>query len=152
MSKILYLATLLALGCVSKSIGQESGLYIKRDVFTKLISVSSNTNHGDDILTVNVFDKIGDKIPWGKALTVVSYRYLGLDNQNNLHLQRRQSGDNSPPDICNLIFALDNNRSAEITLIAENSQKVPLLIRLLVEANNNGVRTKYLGNLPSYLE
>jgi hypothetical protein len=152
MQNTFYLAILFTTLSISQCFAQENALYIKRGVFTKVLSVSSNTNHGDNILIVNVFYQIGQKVPWGKSQTIISYRYLGIDNQNNLHLQREQSGENFPTVICTLIFALDANKAADITLIAERSQKEPLLIKLHIEANNNGITTKYLGNLPLYKE
>ena len=135
-----------------KASAQSNIFYIKKGVFTNLIGVSPITNHGDDIINVNVFYKMGDKVEWGTAQTIISYRYLGVDNQNNLHLQREQTKDNASSDICNLTFALDANKSGDITLIGERSQKEPLLIKLHVEANNDFIKTKYIGNLPLYKE
>ncbi len=139
---------------------QNNNTYIKRgQFFTKTVNVKSISNHGDDIVNVNVFSNAGKKIEWGTARTIISYTYLGIDNQHNLHLQREETDfqseetdDNLPSNISNLIFALDTNKSGDITLIGERSLKEPLLIKIHVEASNNFIKIKYLGDLPVYKE
>jgi hypothetical protein len=100
---------------------------------------------------------MGQKVPWEKSQSNISYRYLGIDSQNNLHLERVQVDfdstnvkANSSRDICKLIFALDANRTADITLIGQRSRND--LIKIHIEASNNGTITKYLGSLPVYKE
>ena len=45
-----------------------------------------------------------------------------------------------------------NGKPTEITLIAQRSQKNPLLIKIQVNASNNFIKTKYLGDLPVYID
>jgi hypothetical protein len=125
----------------------ERTLYIKRDTFTKIVSIESEMNHADDFVNVNVFYKMGRTIPWGASTSIISYRYLGIDNNHNLHIMRKEGND-----ICNLIFQMNADNSGEITLIGERSQKEPLLIKLKVKATNSGIHIQYLGDLPVYQE
>ena len=131
----------------------EKTSYIKKDTFTKVITINENGNHGDDFMTINVFYGELDKVQWGNATTITSYRYLGVDSQNNLHIKRREYNYNlKSEDECELIFKLDQNKPTEITLIAQRSQKNPLLIKIQVNASNNFIKTKYLGDLPVYID
>ena len=152
MHQTIYLIMLFTVFSFGRASAQDNIFYIEKGVFTNLIGLSPTTHHGDDIVNINVFYKMGDKVDWGTAQTIISYRYLGVDSQNNLHLQREQIKDNASSDICNLTFALDANKSGDITLIGKRSQKEPLLIKIHVEADNNFIKTKFLGNLPLYKE
>ena len=132
---------------------QRESLYIKKDSFTKIISITENSNHSDDIVRLNVFYEEFDKVKWGSAIAIISYRYLGVDSQNNLHLQKTENNYTlNTVDVCELIFKLDQNKPTEITLTGQKGQKVPLLIKIQVEAGNNFIKTKYLGDLPAYIE
>ncbi|GEP52809.1 hypothetical protein FNO01nite_34810 [Flavobacterium noncentrifugens] len=127
--------------------------YIKKDTFTKIISINEIGNHGDDFMTINVFNGELDKVQWGSAINITSYRYLGVDSQNNLHIQRNEHNYTlKDEDVCELIFKLDSTKPTEITLIAQRSQKNPLLIKIQVEATNNFIKAKYLGELTVYNE
>ena len=151
--KTLYLFIAFTLLLFFKASSQNNNIYIQRDVFTKVINVSPIANHGDDIININVFYKVGKKIEWSTVNRIISYTYLGVDNQNNLHIQTRETkSDLSTSNIYNLVFALDSNKSGDITLIGERSQRQPLLIKIHVEANNDFIKIKYLGDLPVYQE
>ena len=131
----------------------EKTSYIKKDTFTKVITINENGNHGDDFMTINVFYGELDKVQWGNATTITSYRYLGVDSQNNLHIKRREYNYSlKSEDECELIFKLDQNKPTEITLIAQKKKKNPLLIKIQVNASNNFIKTKYLGDLPVYID
>lgn len=129
----------------------ETKIYIQRNTFTKVVSISPIAHHGDGILTVNTFYDMGKKIPWGEASTIVTYRYLGVDNQHNLYLEKKESHDLVDLNIrSELVFSLNSNNSGIITLIGQSAQKKPLHLLLKIDANNNRIITKYLGNLPEY--
>lgn len=147
MKKSELILTVLLLVTTLNSFSQSEKKYIDRGVFTKIISIDSVAYHGDDILTVNVFYEMGEKIPWGNSKTIVSYRYLGIDTENNLLLQRKQDDDT-----CILTFALDSNNFGTITLIGQRSQKNPLLIKLKVSCSNNQILTEYIGALKEVKE
>ena len=147
MKKSLLIFTVLLLVTTLNLFGQNKKNYIDRGVFTKIISIDSIAYHGDDILTVNVFYKMGEKIPWGNSETIISYRYLGIDTDNNLLIQRNQDDDT-----CILTFALDSNNFGTITLIGQRSQKNPLLIKLKVSCSNNQIITEYIGKLKEIKE
>jgi hypothetical protein len=125
----------------------ETILYIKRDTFTTIVGIKTKVNHADDIVNVHLFYKMGTTIPWGTSSSIVSYRYLGVDNNHNLHILRKEKDD-----FCNLIFELNTENSGEITLIGQRAQKEPLLIKLKVKATNSGIDIQYLGDLPIYQE
>lgn len=154
MKKLLLLVILLI--SIQNINGQnEETSYIKKDTFTKVITINENGNHGDDFMTINVFYGELEKVQWGNATTITSYTYLGVDSQNNLHIKRREREYNyslKSEDECELIFKLDLNKPTEITLIAQRSQKNPLLIKIQVNASNNFIKTKYLGDLPVYID
>jgi hypothetical protein len=136
-----------------QNINAQEVLYIKKDTFTKIVAVNENSNHGDDFLRVNVFYGEFDKVKWGSAITITSYTYLGVDSQNNLHVRKTENDFTlKKEDSCKLIFKLDQNKPTEITLVAQKGQRVPLLIKVQVEAGNNFIKTKYLGDLPKYIE
>jgi hypothetical protein len=111
------------------------------------VGIKTKVNHADDIVNVHLFYKMGTTIPWGTSSSIVSYRYLGVDNNHNLHILRKEKDD-----FCNLIFELNTENSGEITLIGQRAQKEPLLIKLKVKATNSGIDIQYLGDLPIYQE
>ena len=136
-----------------QNINSQEIIYIKKDTFTKIVSVIQNSNHGDDFVRVNVFYGELDKVKWGSAINITSYTYLGVDSQNNLHVQKTENDYTlKTKDVCELIFKLEQNKPTEITLIAQRGQRIPLLIKVQVEAGNNFIKTKYLGDLPIYVE
>lgn len=151
MKKSLLILIVLLLVTNLNLFSQNKKHYIDRGVFTKIVSVSSVSNHGDDILNVNVFYKMGEKVSWGESNTIISYKYLGIDNDNNLLLEREQY-DEDRTDKFILTFALDSNNSGIITLIGQRSQKNPLLLKLKVSCSNNQIITEYLGKLPDFNE
>jgi hypothetical protein len=146
MKKILFFCLFLLTCSITN--GQDNKIYIDRGSFTKVLSISPITHHGDAILTVNVFQqKVDQEIPWGEATTIVTYRYLGIDAQNNLHLEREETSEYVGDNNSNLIFGLNSTNSDTLTLIGQRAQKDPLLIKLKVEASNNQISSKYLGDL-----
>lgn len=135
----------------SNAFCQNKIAYIKKGFVTEVFSLQLSSTPGAKILNVNVFLEIKDKIPWGEAKSIIEYIYTGIDNQNNLHLQRINHSDKSPVDICTLIFALDSNKSGDITLIGDRLVE-PTVFKIHIEGDNNGIAMKYLGNLPKLVE
>lgn len=134
-----------------KSFAQNKTDYIKKGVFTQIVSITDVCNHADTFVSFNVFRGELDKVTWGNAVYIISYRYLGIDSQNNLHVLRIENNYSlQKEDRCELIFKLDINRPTEITLLSQNSLKIPFSIKVQVEATNNFIKTKYIGELPIY--
>lgn len=127
--------------------------YINKSIFTTIVTVTESTFPADNLITVNVFNGSLDKVEWGNAISIISYKYLGIDNQNNLHIRRIDSNYSiKKTDECDLIFKLNSEGQGEITLIGQTSLKEPLPIHLKIEATNNFLKSKYFGNLPLYVE
>lgn len=102
-------------------------------------------------MTINVFAGELNKVKWENTITNTSYRYLGIDSDNNLHIERKELNHLlNKEDVCQLIFKTDLNKPTQITLTAQKSLKAPLLITIQVEAGNKSIKTKYLGDLPFY--
>jgi len=139
--------------CCQTIMAQKEHLYIKKDSFTKVVSVAEISNHGDDFVNVNTFYGSLDKVNWGSATTIISYTYLGVDSQNNLHVRKTENNETlNSKDVCELVFRLEQNKPTEITLTGQKGQRNPLLIRIQVEAGNHFIKAKYLGDLPAYIE
>lgn len=134
-----------------KSDAQSEILYIKKDVISQVLKVNQVTYPGDNILTVNMFYELGEKIPWGETLRNSTYKYLGVDNGHNLHLEKiDHKSDSDETDRSRLVFGLDENNKGNITLVSFSSLKEPVLIKLEVEANNNDIKIRYLGEFIEY--
>ena len=151
MQKIIKIIVILTSLITVNAFCQNKNAYIKKGFATEVFSLQSFGFPGGKILNINVFIEVKDKIPWGEAKSIIEYIYLGIDNQNNLHLQRVNHSDKSPVDICNLIFALDGNKSGDTTLIGDRFVE-PTLFKIHVEGDNNGITMKYLGDLPKLVE
>lgn len=126
-------------------------LYLDSEGFPKVIVVSSISYHAQNMLTLNVYKKL-EGIAENKDIAFfVSYKYLGIDNQT-LRLQREELNcTTKEKDICNLYFKIDQTKPTEITLIGQEFYKGSL-IKLQIEATNNFIKTKYIGNLPKYVK
>jgi len=105
--------------------------YIKKGaVFTQVISIENEVNHGDDIMNIGTFYEPGSKIHWGDQENIVSYRYLGIDNDNNLYILREECDLKiDEEDKCSLIFKLNSYQTGIVILIGKRSQKTPVLIK-----------------------
>ena len=148
---LFYTITLLSVQCIFSQ--ENSKSYIQKDVYTKIITVYELSYPSEDIMSINVFKGEIDKVQWGSAISIISYRFLGIDNQNNLHIQRTEKDYVfKKEDVCELIFKLELNKPTDIVLIGQRSQLKPLLIKIQVEVENNFIKSKYLGDFPTYTE
>ena len=125
---------------------------MKEESFTQIISIENEVYHGDNIMEIGLFYEPGSKITWGDQELIISYRYLGIDNDNNLYILKSRWQRRGEEDEYSLIFKLNSYQTGVILLAGLSSQKNPVLIKLEVIATNLGIQVKYLGSLPEYKE
>lgn len=141
--------------CFIDTFGQvKEGVYIQNKIGMEVFTLNSMAYNDSRILNVGVFDSATEKIQWGTQTTIIEYIYLGIDNNNNLHLERVQSGSATNQkymDKCTLIFPLDSNKTADIILIGERFYTItPFKIKVKIE--NNALLASYVGELPKLVE
>lgn len=150
MKKIIYIL-FLSFTFFNSYAQEKNNLFIDKGIFTKIFNVKDISYPADDFLTINVFYEMGEKAPWGKSESIISYRYLGIDNQT-IRIERTENDKIFGINTCELFFKIENTKPTEITLIGQRSQINPLLIKLQIEVTNNYIKAKYLGQLPKYVD
>lgn len=151
MKKKLFILTCLLIATVT--------LYAQKQIYDsyldlngspKIVYISPNIYVGSDFITIIVYNKMAGNKGEGHTGTI-NYRYLGIDNQT-IRLQRTESNSIlRESDTCELFFKLDSEKPTEITLISQKNSDGNV-IKLQIEASNNGIKIKYIGDLPKYIE
>lgn len=149
MKTKLFILTCLLLGAVSLYAQERTHeSYLDLIGSPKIVYVYPNTFAGRDFITIMVYSEIKGNVAKDHQGSI-SYRYLGIDNQT-IRLQRTEKFFDEH-DTCDLFFKLDSEKPTEITLISQKSF-AGNVVKLQIEASNNGIKTKYIGDLPKYIE
>ena len=151
MKTKLFILTCLLLAFVSlyaQERTEESYLDLKGS--PKIVYVYPNTYVGRDFITIMVYSEMQGNVTKDHQGTI-SYRYLGIDDQT-IRMQRTENNSIlGKHDTCDLFFKLDSEKPTEITLISQKDYDGNV-IKLQIEVSNNGIKTKYIGDLPKYIE
>ena len=147
----LFILTCLLLATVSLYSQERTyEMYLDLNGSPKIVYVYPNTYVGRDFITIMVYYEMNGNVAKDDQGSI-SYRYLGIDNQT-IRLQRSEINTAlGKLDTCELFFKLDTEKPTEITLISQKNYDGNI-IKLQIEASNNGIKTKYTGDLPKYIE
>jgi hypothetical protein len=150
MKTKLFILTCLLLATVSLYAQERtSESYLDLIGSPKIVSVYPNTYAGRIFIYISVYSEMKGNVTENFQGSI-SYRYLGVDNQT-IRLLRTEKKYVGGSNTCELFFKLDSEKPTEITLISQEDFDGNV-IKLQIEASNNGIKTKYIGDLPKYVE
>ena len=135
MRKLALTFALLAVSLVSFAQSNRVSHTINDDF---ILYIDDYSHHGDCLLSIN-----SKEISNGY---IVSYYYVGIDNNHNLILRRSVYNvyKNKISEEYNLTFAMDDSNNGDITLLGLRSRKNPVIVQIKVTCDNHRITSKYI--------